>query len=124
MLLFFCRCFFIHLGIAVGVHPYVLQCAFRRMACARMDAAGEAENDALFSFFNAHLLRILYSCALLLSRHRRMGERYTGVCATVLWFCGCQYVVFFMAFRTVALQGLLHIWPTQQTSDLMFSTAS
>jgi hypothetical protein len=34
------RCFFIHLGIALGVHPFALQTAFRRMATAALDHAG------------------------------------------------------------------------------------
>jgi hypothetical protein len=36
------RCFFIHLGIALGVHPFALQTAFRRMAAAALDRAGKA----------------------------------------------------------------------------------
>lgn len=26
------RCFFVHLGVAMGIHPFALQCAFRIMA--------------------------------------------------------------------------------------------
>jgi hypothetical protein len=28
------RCFFIHLGIAIGIHPFLLQAAFREIATA------------------------------------------------------------------------------------------
>lgn len=34
------RCFFIHLGIALGIHPFALQCAFRSMAARAMDTTG------------------------------------------------------------------------------------
>lgn len=34
------RCFFIHLGIAMGIHPFALQCGFRRLASAVLLTAG------------------------------------------------------------------------------------
>lgn len=37
------RCFFLHLGIAVGIHPFALQTAFRNMAAALLEDKGHED---------------------------------------------------------------------------------
>ena len=37
------RCFFLHLGIAVGIHPFALQTAFRNMAAALLKDKGHED---------------------------------------------------------------------------------
>mmetsp|Transcript_16980 Transcript_16980/g.28770 ORF Transcript_16980/g.28770 Transcript_16980/m.28770 type:complete len:1244 (-) Transcript_16980:294-4025(-) len=43
----FNRCFFIHLGIAMQIHPFALQCAFRHFAAVEMETAEDWEQDII-----------------------------------------------------------------------------
>ena len=57
------RCFFIHLGIAINMHPFALQCAFRRLATIAMENAGTI---SILYFLN-HILTCVTSiiCTLM-----------------------------------------------------------
>ena len=41
------RCFFLHLGIAVSIHPFALQTAFRYYASKAMESAGNKNSILL-----------------------------------------------------------------------------
>lgn len=45
------RCFFLSLGVALGIHPFVLQTAFRSIASTKMAKTRIGEDDVLSSIF-------------------------------------------------------------------------
>ena len=38
------RCFFLHLGVACGIHPFALQCYFRHMCEAQRGLTAQTNN--------------------------------------------------------------------------------
>ena len=48
---YFCRCFFIHLGVAMNLHPFALQSYFRNVAATRIhQEAGQSHSSSLASY--------------------------------------------------------------------------
>jgi hypothetical protein len=77
------RCFFLHLGIAAGLHPFALQCLFR---VAAADILSRPEDEAAIYFGSLCANYMVCECGI-------MACMCVCVCVCVgVWVCGCVCV--------------------------------